>query len=718
VGNGAYIPKDEISEGEKFIPNKTITYKVVGVASRHYSENYDAAGYSVFTLEETLDKDDLINIYITFDKVRNVYDKTDKLARKLGLELEMPSSDEYRINPDIQYNDILLSLYGENKYDNFNSGILMLIIIMLSIISIGCIAVIYNSFAISVMERKKQFGLFSSIGATKKQLQKTVFYEAFIIGLIGLPLGLISGFIGIGVVLEIINYLLPNIFVNKLLLSFYPLFIIVPLIFMIIVIVISAFIPSRSASKISPIEAIRLNDDIKIKNKKIKSPKFINILFGIEGEVAYKNIKRNKKKYRITIISLFVSIVMFISFSSFVQYGEVGTSDFLNLIDYDVSTTIYTGKDMIYEEIFNQVKKQEGLTEILGLEGLHMITPKIPYKNYHKDYQKILDLYEKNDIIYYDEDTDYRNIVVYKVDDESYLKYKKTFNLKEDQPILINQFEITTYFKNTKLKNKGKLFKDIKSLEIDLCWRNYDFESDSESFDCLTKLTNIVGIDTVPFGLNLSVANETPTIIMPEHLYNSLKTELTKGEDDYHGKEKEIRIKTESPDEMTKLLEEFESHPDIEFMNITNIVERTRTERNLMIVVKLLLYGFISLVTLIGVTSVFNTINTSIELRRKEFAVLRSIGLTPKGFNKMLRFETIIIGLKSLFYAIPASLGVVYWIHRSTGDIVNFSSVMIPWKAIIIAMFGVFAIVTITMAYSTKKIKHENILDSIREENI
>ena len=139
---------------------------------------------------------------------------------------------------------------------------------------------------------------------------------------------------------------------------------------------------------------------------------------------------------------------------------------------------------------------------------------------------------------------------------------------------------------------------------------------------------------------------------------------------------------------------------------------------NLIFVIKLLVYGFIALVTLIGVTSVFNTINTSIALRRKEFAVLRSVGLTPEGFNKMLRFESLFFGIKSLIYALPVSLGVTYLIHFAMSDTVSFDSVLIPWKGIILAVIGVFVIVAISMMYATKKVKNDNILDAIREENI
>ena len=717
--NGALIIGGKENEKEVFIPDTKVKYQVVGIVERHYSESYEAAGYSVFTLNQDFDESNLINAYVTFASEKNIYSKTNKLATLLDLEAINEGGEiSY---PNISYNSSLLALYGESKYDNFNSAVSKVIIIMLSIISIGCIAVIYNSFAISVMERKKQFGLFSSIGATKRQLQKTVFYEAFIIGIIGIPIGLISGFIGIGIVLSIVNYLLSDIFTIKLTLSFYPLFIIIPVIFMILVILFSSFLPARRASKISPIEAIRLNDDIKIKAQKIKVPKLVGKLFGVEGEVAYKNIKRNRKKYRITIISLFVSIVMFISFSSFLQYGESGTSNFLKLVDYDVSASLVTKDRDIFDQIVNQVNVQENLIDVFAFERIRSFTPNFSIDDYHPHFKKVIDLYQDNGFDYLGSDIEYGMVVFYKVDNDSYLKYKKTLNLKDDQPIFVNQFELDTYFHNKPVTTKGKYLQDVKSLELDVCKRDErDFETEELKFKCFTKLTDFGEMDYIPFGMGVSLLNETPIIILSPTMFDKMVQELTeKNSDDYfYGIEQEFRIKTSNPKEMVETLSTFEDHPELDFIKINNIVEQTRMERNLMLVVKLLLYGFISLVTLIGVTSVFNTINTSIALRRKEFAVLRSIGLSPKGFNKMLSFETIIIGFKSLLYAIPVSLGIILLIHNSTGELVNFSSVMIPWRAILISVLGVFTIVTMTMLYATKKIKQENILDSIREENI
>ena len=281
---------------EHLINTKSYEYTVVGIVERDILEDYSSTGYSAFTVDA--DTDDL-KVYVTFKDATKTYQNTDNLVSSLGYDKTI--YDDVIYCDEVTYNDSLLGFYGVTNYSNLVDALASLIVIILALVSIACIIVIYNSFAISVMERKKQFGLFSSIGATRKQLKYTVFFEAFIVGIIGIPLGVLSAYLGIGIVLKIVNYLLPNVFDFPLALVTYPLFIVIPILFMIITIIISAYLPAKSASKVSPIEAIRLNDDIKIKSKKLKTPKIINKLFGVEGEIAYKNMKRNKKKYRITI---------------------------------------------------------------------------------------------------------------------------------------------------------------------------------------------------------------------------------------------------------------------------------------------------------------------------------------------------------------------------------------------------------------------------------
>ena len=667
-------------KNETLINTKEKEYTIVGIIKRDVLENYENPGYSAFTVTEP---SDLLTVYVNYKNVKDTYKNSQIIAQNLGYKPVNDSNYYHEVN----YNDNLLALSGVSNYSNMLDSMSWVIIIILSLVSIACIIVIYNSFAISVMERKKQFGLFSSIGATQKQLRHTVFFEAFVVGIIGIPLGVLSAYLGIGIVLMIVNKLLPNMFDFPLALATYPLFIIIPIIFMIITILVSAFLPAKSASKVSPIQAIRLNDDIKIKSKKLKTPKIIK-LFGVEGEIAYKNMKRNKKKYRITIISLFISIVLFVSFSGLLKYGLTSAYDFTELPKYEYAASFSSDKQESVDSIINQVLKIDGIKKYSVYNQANFLTDNNDYFT-----KEVLDMENTaNDRI---------SVNVLSLDDKSYEEYKKQIGLTSNQPILLNTFSYIKYSDNSRKQITATPYNKISSLEI----RTFD---EKNSF----KLDNIYSTSILPFGIEETYLG-IMTIIVDNNTYNELKLD-----NNYYSS---LYVLADNYDEFDKLLDS-ESKENILTDDVsvytTNIKKELQLLSNIVFVIKLLLYGFISLVTLIGVTSVINTINTSIALRKKEFAVLRSIGLTPKGFNKMMLFECLFFGLKSLLYGLPVSFIVIYLFHLSFNGIVSFDSILIPYGSILIAIFGVFIIVLISMWYATIKIKKDNILDAIREENI
>ncbi len=672
--------------GEKLINTFLKQYKIVGIVDRSNLEDYSNPGYNIFT---TNDDQETLKVYLTYKKVKDTYKNSNAIASDLGYEPRLESFYQ-----EVKYNDTLLYLHGVTVYDNLFNTIGSFLAIILSLISIACIIVIYNSFAISVMERKKQFGLFSSIGATKKQLKYTVFFEAFVVGFIGIFLGIISSLAGIGIVITIVNHLLPDMFGEPLRLIVYPLFIIIPVIFMIVTIVISAYLPSKMASRISPIEAIRQNDDIKIKGKKVKSPKIIQRLFKTEGDIAYKNMKRNKKKYRITIISLFISIVLFISFTSIVNYGLETTYDYVQMPAYDFNINFSINSDEDLTEIENTIKGYE-------------------HKKYFS-YQRI-DLHSQGNLErYFSEEFknnqerqsyDYFDIVINLLDSKSYEEYKRQIGLKEDKVILVNYYETILYDQNSRKQVKINPFNDVTSLNFKI----HSYKEDNFNKDLIFE--NVYTTNLIPDGIIALDPSYCINLIVSKDLFDSLALEYA----DY----KYINIGLTANDytDLTKYLDQLDDSGDYS-MYYFNVKEQMKMVSNIILVIKILLYGFISLVTLIGVTSVLNTINTSISLRKKEFAMLRSVGLTPAGFNKMLFFESLFFGLKSLLYALPVSLLITYLLHRSATGIVSYQSMIIPWDSIIISIVGVFVVIMISMWYSTTKIKHENILEAIREENI
>ena len=670
------------------------TYTIVGIVERSNFEDYSASGYSTFTLDMN-DKEGIVNVFVMFNNKKKIIKQSEDLAKKLGYDNA------------ISYNSTLLALYGESTYGNIMKSMITMIVIMLSLVSIGCIVVIYNSFAISVMERKKEFGLLSSIGATKKQLSYTVFFEALIEGIIGIILGICGAYIGIGTVILIINNLIGDILVLKLNLVTNIVFIIIPVIFMILVIFISALVPSRRAAKVSPIEAIRQNDDIKINKKKIKTGKLVNKLFGIEGEIALKNIKRNKKKYRVTIVSLFISIVLFISFSSYMNYTIDTASSVMGEVPYDYQIS-YFGDDPNNDkealDKINEIVKNSDVKEYVSYSVSNLSI--IGNYTYSDEY---LDFYKSaygDDGIKALNNLKYQYISILVLDDNSYNKYKKLIGLDKDSVILLNKFKGVSYGNNKRVNYNIPVINN-GNINIKIC----NFDDNDEDVDttkyCNKNIDNIF-VTNKSFDLieEFSYMDDFK-LIVNKKLYDSISDSST-----HYTQFNIISDNTNNIDKLTKDLDKYSN------VNYTNIKEAMKQANNLILVVKILMYGFISLVTLIGVTSVFNTISTSMALRKREFAVLRSIGLTNRGFNKILFFESLFFGMKSLIFAIPVSIGITVLIHYALADMVSISTIIIPWKYIIISIVSVFVIVLLTMMYSTSKIKKHNIIEQIREENI
>ena len=666
LGESAYVVEYKyLSDGtvkivkeEHLINTSPQEYKIVGIVEKDIYEEYSNPGYSIFTISEPID---LLNVYVKYKNVFKTIQNSELIIKNLNYE------------SNLEYNNSLLYYYGIGENNNFIKFSIAILLIILLLITIASVIVIYNAFAISVTERIKQFGLFSSIGATKKQLRYTLFFEVFVEGIIGIVLGLILSFIGINIILSTINKLLVDSLSNPLELSIYPLYMLISIIFIILTIALAAYYPSKKASRVSPIEAIRLNNEIKI--KKIKTPKLIQKL-GIEAEIAYKNMKRNKKKYNITILSLFLSIVLYVSFSSFLNYTIKSSKDAMDIPSYDYFVRL-SGKDKNkIDEIINQVLNVEGVKQNSLIE----------LKTLESDFN--LDYYT-DDVIkeFMISSSSKQYVYLYLLDDKTYEQIKKQLNV-DNRPILLNY-----------LDKEGRINKNI---------RGFNLYKDINSLNIYDDNNNLV-LDNI-YMSNIKIEDIAPwlyaySLIVDEDIFNKITT------DEYNIT---LTLNGKSFKEVDELL-----HKDFKDVSIStdNIKQTMQEQYNALLAYKIILYGFVILITLIGVTSVINTINMSVTLRRQEFAMLRSIGLTPKGFNKMIIFECLLFGLKSLLYGISVSLVITYLFHLSFNKMAQ-TSLIIPYTSIIIAILGIFVIVLITMWYATKQIKKENILDIIRKESI
>lgn len=692
-GNFYYDTDGEIINTVGFVEDErlqiveTKEFEIVGIVERPIFEERSSCGYSVFTINDGIQNDEILNVYVLFKNPNKTFENTKDLVDSLGININQAKE-----------NTNLLYYYGTSKSGNFKSAIAGMMSIALGLLSAGCIIVIYNSFAISTMERKKQFGLLSSIGATKRQIRNSVFFEAIIVGSIGIVIGTLGAFLGIYTVLQIMNYLLEGVFEYKFYLCFNTLFIIIPLLFMFAVIVISAWIPAKRASKVTPVEAIRQNDDIKINKRKIRTSKFIRKIFGIEGEIALKNIKRNKKKYRITIISLFISIVMFISFSSFLKYAVNGSEDLVYQYDYDTEIGLFQESEKVENDVINLPYIEKYL--IFGSIYVEYDILSLDEKYYNKDFYEHFKDYGINEAL------------VINLREEDYKEYINKLQGNYGDAIVLNGVQ----FKDEQgVSINTKKFKETKDLSIDLNAYSNSRLIGEEVTSTFT-IDNIKITEETIFGLETLKYSQSMIIIVNNQKYTEIKE--WNDENDGHSGITHIIVKAT---DVEKFAEEanalLKGNKEVS-MYVNNVTLNYKQEKNLVLAVQILLYGFITLVTLIGVSSVFNTISTSISLRKKEFAMLRSMGLTPRGFNKILFLESLFFGMKSLIYSLPVSFVMIYLIAKSMANMITFDELLIPWNSIIISVIGVFAIVLATMMYSASKIKKENILEAIRQENI
>lgn len=678
---------DCLTEEDEFVEKKKETYKIVGFYGINpYVSWRDPVAITILS---KVSSNSSYNIYFHFKEMKDTEKITSQLEEKYG-------------NGVMDFNSSLLGLSGISKYDNIVQSLAGIMIILLSLVSIGCIIVIYNSFAISVLERKKQFGLFASIGATKRQIQKTVLFEAVVVGVIGIFLGILGAFLGIGIVLMIINYLVPNMLNGvSFRLCVYPLFVIVPIIFMTVTIFASALIPARRASKISPIEAIRLNDDIKMPARSLKTPRILHVLFQEEGVIAYKNMKRNKKKYRITIISLFISIVLFLSFSSYMQLVFNGVEGFLSNPNFDATLNLF-GTDLTEEDVVNLGKEKGVNRSFYGVE-YSLIASGDLKKNFTDSYGE---RYIEGENLY--------SATLLEVSKSDYEIYKQDAKVKKDIPLIYNNFSTIVYKKNSRKSYMMKKFASDKIIPFDLCESKYIEQEDGGTiidYSCEKKISEYALLNHDFFGIEEHKSNTALLIIIPKGYFGDL-SEFN------DGIQRIAYFDLDKSDDFNKKMDSLIEQGRVSESSYFDIRESVNYTRNMIFVVKLLVYGFISLVSLIGITSVFNTLYTSIHLRRKEFAVLRSMGLTTGGFNRMLLFECLFFGLKSLLYSLPVSAVLILLINRVMENVSSAGEVLWPVGSIVGVIFAVFFIILLTTMYATRKIKRENIMEAIREENI
>lgn len=686
--------KYQNTAGEQLVETQTKTYKIVGIIERPATniEYYTAPGYTFITYIDSKNLSGNVDIYAKFTKdgVKN-WDKT--IANILGVsqvlfrkvynqEIESEKlTEQLKKTYTFDVNKYLIDL-ETNPISSTSMGdlgkVLAIVIVIIVFTSIFCIK---NSFDISITEKIRQYGMLRSIGATKKQIKRNVFYEATILGLIGIPLGIILGCLATYILIIISNYYLTDVIQTgfKLELVFSTYAILIAIILGIITIYFSALKSATRASKVSEIDSIRNSANLKISSKKIKSPKYIKKLFGIGGVISFKNLKRNKKKYRTTIISITVSTFVFIALYSFMELAFQNVNNELKVSDFNISLSTNAINDYSYSKFLKTVN-------LSGVEDYAILrNSELSFTGSHssKEYLEYFGTKKESDAE--------EHITIFAIGKKQYDKYIKSLGLNyddiKDKVILFDKQYITSYD-----KNNNRITKNI---------RVYDFNKG----DVITSTNNQLNLEIgaiSSIGPNLLKNLANSYLIISDEMFD--KIAKTNNLDIYY--------KASNAD---KLQDELDSYLNGESYNIDNKEENVRIMNNLFTLIAIFLYGFIIVISLIGITNIFNTITTNMELRKQEFAMLKSIGMTSKEFKRMIRLESLFMGIKSLLFGILIGIILSYLIYLSSDSDTPYK---LPIVAIIISILVVFILISLIMKYSLNKINKQNTIETIRNENI
>lgn len=724
-----YEQGDEVFNGELLEVRETRSYKVVGFYERLSLEPMIAPGYTAITVADQEASDAYrYDVYFRMDDPKEIYDFMEQL------ELAGDTNTD------------LLMYSGAFPYDGFITMFYSLAGIVIGLIMFGSVALIYNAFSISVSERTKQFGLLSSVGATKSQLRRMVFFEALAVSVIGIPLGVLAGVGGIAVTLMLIGDKFRAMgFPIDMRISVSSAAILVAVVVALITVLISAWIPSKRATKVSAVEAIRQNRDVCAKEKRLKTSKLTYKLFGLPGVLAQKHYQRNKKKYRTTVLSLFMSIVLFVSASAFTDYLIQTVDHGFGAVGYDLTIQLpgVAFEKLTPEELLNRMKAAKAVTDGVCLQSRY-VTVSVPAEQLTKEgaafflrngrYNQNTDAYDFYSYVYFVDDRSFQTLLKdNKLDEKQFMDPEKPLAIALDSITLFNaeteKYETTRFFRGEDPQLAVRKEKEIPGYYC----QGEGWDADGNVVVQYSKKRNsqVIGeqlLSLSPEEAYISTTlqvgsviekkpyfaknNSTVVLLYPESLAQKVLEDYVPVNENYH-----YAFVSDSHAQSFEALSDVLRDNGFDPKELYNIAESEEAERNIITIVRVFSYGFIVLISLIAAANVFNTISTNISLRRREFAMLKSVGMTQKGFHQMMNYECLLYGFRALLYGLPASGLVTYLIYRAVveGYETNFR---LPWTAIGIAVLSVFLVVFVTMLYSMDKIKKENPIDALKNENL
>ena len=680
---------------ETLQPRGEKTYTVVGICGTPAFEPDSAPGYTLITRTDAAEGADSSALFVKLKNPRRVH------AYLRGAADGRP----YILNHHVLR---MLGLSNDPGDRIFNALLFSFGCIVVVIIMVGSIFLIYNAFSISLNERTRQIGILASVGATAKQLRNSVLFEGLCIGAVGIPAGVLVGLGGIGLVISSASRQFGDIFHTEIPLTMHvsALAIAGAAAVSLVTILISAYIPARRASNTPVMECIRQTNEVKMESRAVKTSRLAERVCGLEGTLALKNFKRNKKRYRSIVMSLILSVVLFISTSALVADLKRMSEDAKVVTDYDVGFGAQELDDGELLRLYDSLETAGGVTRST-CQSVVEYACTVPAGILSDDYREYAGVDPAGEPVKLPMELQF-------LDDDAYLEIIRGLGLPAEEYAGENARLIAV----AKMQDRrAESLSQLRGL----------FAAPAADVTIIplsggtpkTELGREVSLTFVEF-----VPPDTPPVMgaSPQQPYVfqvmapwSLKEAFIPSGDPVDVRVKGLTFQSENPSRSAAEMKEIIRAEGLTVPYLLlNASEMLEENRSYIFVANMFAYTFIIMISLIAVANVFNTISTNIKLRRRELAMLRSVGMSDRDFNRMMRFECVFYGAKALLFGLPLAAVSSWLIHKvMVVDRVKFT---LPWTSIGISVFSVLLVIFVTMAYAVGKIKKENIIDALRDD--
>jgi len=652
-GDFVILPiKGDYQFGERFEKEKDETFKVVGILHNNEPTERGAIirGMSDLKSKNLVAYGKIKKVTpFSYIKINGIYDKFGFTKKKRAFNVgENTGFLNSRLAFSIDKNDLpqVLKLTAIG-------------IVVFAVIFVSSFAMIYNSFALSVGEQIKYLGMLSSVGATRKQKKKTLYFEGAILGGIGIILGIALGLLTTFISQSAMNAKIVSIMEGyndnikySTHISLWVLCLIV--ILAALTVFVSIISPVQKAARITAIDAIRKTDEIKRKGK-IRTPFIITKLFGFEGDIAFKNLRRNGRKSRTIIACICICAVLFLSCNYFCEtFKEASNLDYE--IPYQIMYQYSAESKAQLEKARNYLKTNKRVKRFYSIwEAWYSILRGDinPYDN-----SRLYDMSFQNESIFVDKykfiATQDITYTAHLLDDEDFnalckkngIDYKKYYSPDKDgsiKTIVINGIDRN----DEPIFNNNLLGKTIGCYDIDSEKTERENKLDENGnqvyFYYKTGCTSIYKFcDFIKYDKDNPICNLDSSGVAfyaPKCVYDKYSDD-----DSFYF---DYGIETDEPYKVEKELKDYLSETEAEG-DVYNNYNWMMKEKSIISAVQFLSYAFILLITLITVFNIINTMTAQIAGRKKELAMLKSVGMTPKEFKKTLIFESMFYGLFGL----------------------------------------------------------------------